>query len=147
MNEALRALQDAVQHALGRRHFPQHVHVDAAFAVGALVGDARLVNAAGYRIGDELLVPLEPRSTVIDLRDRLPGFGVAVGVNPRKRSDASGCGPRAGAFAVGHRYAFAALYERQHLASRNHQRIERLHPRRPRRAFDWSQPARAAATA
>ena len=33
--------------------------------------DARLLDAAGDRIGDQLLVALAPRAAVIDLRDRL----------------------------------------------------------------------------
>ncbi len=56
----LRAFQHAVQDALGRRHLPQHVHVDAALAVGALMGDARLVDAAVDGVGDQLLMALAP---------------------------------------------------------------------------------------
>ncbi len=67
----LRAFEHAVQDPLGGRHLPQHVHVDAALAVAALIGDARLLDAAGDRIGDQLLVPLAPRAAVIELRDQL----------------------------------------------------------------------------
>ena len=33
MDQPLGAFQNPVQNALGGRHFPQHVHVDTAFAV------------------------------------------------------------------------------------------------------------------
>ena len=64
------AFEHAVKYALGRRHLPQDVHVDAAFAARPLVGDARLLDAAGDRVGDQLLVPLAAGPAVIDLRDR-----------------------------------------------------------------------------
>ena len=66
-----RAFEHAVQHALGGGHLPQHVHVDAALAVRPLVRDARLMDAAGDRVGDQLLMPLAPGAAVIDLRDQV----------------------------------------------------------------------------
>ena len=66
-----RAFEHAVQDALGGGHLPQHVHVDAALAVRALIGDARLLDAAGDRVGDQLLMPLAAGAAVIELRDQL----------------------------------------------------------------------------
>ena len=100
VDETLGPFQNAVEHAFGGRHFPQHVHVDAALAVGALMGHPRLLNAAGDRVGDEFLVPFHPRPPAIDLRDRLSGFGVAVGVDPRECPDTAGGGPGSRAFAI-----------------------------------------------
>ena len=68
MDQALGAFQHAMQHALGRGHLPQHVHVDAALAAGDLMGDAGLMDAALDRIGDQLLMALAPGLAVIDLR-------------------------------------------------------------------------------
>ncbi len=131
VNEALGAFEHAVQNALGGRHLPQHVHVDAAFAVAALVCDTRLLDAAGDRIGDEFLVPLAPGASVIKLRDQLACFAVAVGIDPGEGADAPGCGPGTRALAVRHRDALAAFDERQHLAPRDDKRIERLHHSAP----------------
>ena len=100
VNETFGPFQHAVEHAFGSRHFPQYVHVDAALAVGALMGHPRLLNTAGDRVGDELLVPLHPRPPAIDLRDRLSGFGIAVGVDARECPDTAGGGPCARAFAI-----------------------------------------------
>ena len=71
VDQAAGAFEHAVQHLLGGGHLPQHVHVDAALAVRALVRDAGLMDAAGDRVGDQLLVALAPGAAVIDLRDRL----------------------------------------------------------------------------
>ena len=100
VDETLGPFQHTVEHAFGRRHFPQYVHVDAALAVGTLVGHPRLLNTAGDRVGDEFLVPFHPRPPAIDLRDRLSSFGAAVGVDTRKCPDPSGSGPCSRAFAI-----------------------------------------------
>src|SRR6266446_9032970 len=89
--------------------------------------DARLLDPAGDRVGDQLFMPFAAGPSVIDLRNRLTGLGVAVGVDPGERTDAAGCRPSAGALAIRHRDPFAAFDERQHLASRDHQWIERFH--------------------
>src|SRR6185312_10992582 len=112
VDEAARALEDAVQDALGRRHLPQHVHVDAPGAVGALMRDARLMNAAGDRPGDELLVPLAPRASAIDLFHRLALRVAAVRIHAGESANAAGCRPSTGTLAVGHRDAFAAFHQR-----------------------------------
>src|ERR1700738_1813741 len=89
--------------------------------------DARLLDAAGDRVGDQLFVPFAAGPSVIDLRNRLTGLGVAVGIDPGERTDTAGCRPSAGALAIRHRNPLAAFDERQHLSSRDHQRIERFH--------------------
>src|SRR6266850_3069097 len=101
--------------------------MDPAFTVGALVRDARLLDPAGDRVGDQLFVPLASRPSVIDLRYRLTGLVIAVGIDPGERTDAAGCRPSAGALAIRHRNPLAAFDEREHLASRDYQRIERFH--------------------
>src|SRR6516164_1651430 len=71
VDEAARAFEHAVKDALRRRHLPQHVHVDAALAVRALMRDTRLMDAAGDGVGDELLMALAARAPVIELRNAL----------------------------------------------------------------------------
>src|SRR5438105_632123 len=105
--------------------------MDPAFTIGALVRDARLLDPAGDRVGDQLFMPLASSPAVIDLRDRLTPFGVAVGIDPGERTDAAGCRPSAGTLAVRHRNPLAAFDEGQHLAPRDHQRIERFHQTAP----------------
>src|ERR1700730_2271596 len=105
--------------------------MDAAFTIRPLVSNACLVDPAGDRIGDELFVPLAPRPSMIDLRNRLTGLGKTVGIDPGKRADAAGRSPGAGALAIRHRDALAAFHERQHLASGDHERIERFHRTAP----------------
>src|SRR5439155_20535932 len=102
--------------SLGGGHLPQHIHVDAALAVRALMRDARLLNAAGDRIGDQLLVPLAPGTPRIELRDQFAAFVVAVGVDPGERADPARGGPSAGTLAIGDRDALAAFDQRQGLA-------------------------------
>src|SRR6266567_2318528 len=123
-----------MQHPLGRRHLPQHIHVNDAFAIRALVGDARLLNAAGDGVGHQLLVALAPGAAEIKLRDWLAGLVVAVGVDAGERADPARGGPGARTLAVRDRNALAAFDKRQHLAARNHDRIERLHRIAPCRA-------------
>ena len=84
----------------------------------------RLMDAAGDRIGEQLLVPLAPGRAAIDLVDA-PALGVdAVGVDAGERADAAGRGPGARAFAVRDRDPLPALDERQDLASGNDERLE-----------------------
>ncbi len=70
---------------------------------------------------------LAPRAAPIDLRHHATALVVEIGVNAGERADTARAGPRAGAFAIRHRNAFAALDKRQHLASRYQQRLQRLH--------------------
>src|SRR6516165_6456459 len=131
VDESLGALQHPVQYTFGRRHLPQYVHVDAAFAIGALVGYTRLLYPSGDRIGNEFFMSLASRSSVVDLRDRLAGLGVAVGVDPGESADATSGGPGSRAFAIRHRDALAPFDERQHLTPGNHEGIERFHRTAP----------------
>ena len=131
VDQAAGAFEHAVQNPLGGRHLPQNVHVDAAFAVAAFMGDAGLLDAAGDRIGDQLFVPLAPGASVIDLGDQPTVVAITVGIDPGERADTAGCRPRPGALAVRHRDALAAFDERQRLAPGDDQRIERLHPTAP----------------
>src|SRR5271155_2574328 len=96
--------------------------------------DARLMNAAGDRVGDQFLVPLAPGAAVINLRDRMARGIEAVGIDAGKRADGAGSRPGSRAFAIRYRYALAALDERQHFAPRYHQGNKRSHKRAPLRA-------------
>ena len=127
VNEAARALQHPVQDPLGGGHLPQHVHVDAALAVRALMRDPRLLDAAGDRIGDQLLMPLAPGAPGIELRDQFAGLVVAVGVDPGEGADPAGGRPGARALAIRDRDALAAFDQRQRLAPGNHQGDQRPH--------------------
>src|SRR6185437_7317075 len=124
VDEPARAFEHAMQDALGRRHLPQHVHMYAAAATAALIGDARLLDAAGDRKGDQLLMPLAPRAAVIDLRDAAAIGIIGIGVDAGERADAAAGRPGTRALAVRNRDAFAALDERQHLATGNDQRLQ-----------------------
>src|SRR5690349_8541932 len=127
VDHAARAFQNPVQDTLGGRHFPQHIHVDAALAIRALIGDAGLLDAAGNRVGDELLMSLAPGAAVIDLRDQLAVLVVAVGVDAGEGADPARGGPGPRTLAIRDRDALAAFDERQGLAPGNDERVERLH--------------------
>src|SRR6516225_1056035 len=113
VDEAARAFEHAVKDALRRRHLPQHVHVDAALAVRALMRHARLMDAAGNGVGDELLMALAPGTAVIELRDSLALLVVAIGVDAGEGANAAARRPGSRAFAVGDGNTLAALNERQ----------------------------------
>src|SRR4029077_15236436 len=93
-----------------------------------------LLDAAGDRVGGELLVPLTAGVARIDLRGQVAGLAVTVGVDAGKGADPGRGGPGAGTLAVRDRNALAALYQRQHLATRNDQRVQGLHRPAPNRA-------------
>ena len=113
MDQALGAFQHAMQNPLGRGHLPQHIHMDAATAVGALMRDLGLGDAAADRIGDQLFMPLAPRAAVIMLGNEIAVGVVAVGIDAGKRADPAGRGPCAGAFAIGDSDPLAAFDQRQ----------------------------------
>jgi hypothetical protein len=121
VNEAARAFEHAVQDALGGRHLPQHVHVQAALAVRALMRDLRLIDPAGDGVADQLLVALAPGAPQVALRDLFTGLVDAVGVDAREGADPATGGPGTRTFAVRHGDALAAFDERQHLATGNQQ--------------------------
>src|SRR5262249_1522420 len=87
--QSLGAFENAVQHALGGRQLPQHVHVDAAATRGLLISNASLMDAAADRECDQLLVTLAARASVIDLRDQVAVLVVGIGVDARKGTDTS----------------------------------------------------------
>src|SRR5205823_2845493 len=116
-DEALGALENAVQHALRAAHLPQHVDVDRALARSDFVGALHLRDRAVDRVSDELLVPIASGQCLIDLRND-PTFGViAVGVDRRDGADAPRGRPGARARMVGGRNALAAFDQRPDLAS------------------------------
>src|SRR5713101_3854821 len=100
VDQSPRPFEDAMQHPLGRRHLPQHIHMNAAFAVRPLMGDARLLDTAGDGVGDQLLVALAPGSAEIELWDRLSRLIVAVGVDAGEGADPARGGPGARTLAV-----------------------------------------------
>src|SRR6185437_2179565 len=131
VDEATRAFEDAVQDALGGCHFPQDVHVDAALPIRALIGDARLMDAARDREGDQLLMPLAPSAALVDLFELVAIRIEAIGIDAREGADTAARRPGAGTLAVGHGNALAAFDQRQHIAPGNEQRFKRLHETLP----------------
>src|SRR5262249_10349148 len=127
VDQSLGAFEDAVQHALGSSHLPQHVHVDAAAAIGLLVGDAGLMNAAADRKGNKLLMALAPCAAAVDLRYQVALPVIGIGVDAGERTDAAGRRPSSRAFAIGYGDALAALDQRQYFPSGDDDRLERLH--------------------
>src|SRR5271154_4493138 len=123
-----------MQHLLGGGHLPQYIHMDAALAIRPLVRDARLVDAAGDGVADQLVVPLTPGAAAIDLRDRLARRVEAVGVDAGKCANRARCCPGARALPVRYRNSLAALDEWQHLTPRNHQGDKLSHQTTPLRA-------------
>src|SRR5262249_8551362 len=89
VDETARAFEHAMQDALRRRHLPQHVHVEPALAVGALVGNLRLMDAAGDGVADQLLVALAARLAIVDLRLAPALLVEAVGIDAREGADAA----------------------------------------------------------
>ena len=73
VNEVTGAFEDADQHTLGCRHFPQDIHVDGAATACQVVGNLGLRHAAVDRIGDEFLVPFDTSAAMILLRDQMAG--------------------------------------------------------------------------
>ena len=124
VDEALGAFEDAVQHTLGAGHFPQHVHVQAAVAAHAIMGDAGLGDAALDRVVEQFLMAVAARLAVIDLRDRLAVLVIGIGIDAGEGADAAGQRPGAGGLPVRDGNALAAFNERQDLASRNDQRLQ-----------------------
>src|SRR5690606_16986743 len=98
-------------------HFPKHVDVDRASPTGDVVGALHLLDRTVDRISDQLLVPLEPRQLVVDLRDDLAFGIVTVGVDRANRADAT-CGrPRSRTHVIGRGYPLTAFDQRPHFAS------------------------------
>src|ERR1019366_6076841 len=87
--------------ALGAAHLPQDIGVDAPLPPGDVERLACLGQRAFDRVGDQLLMPLPPRASVIHLRDRLALLVITVGVDSTDRTDAATHGPVAGGGAVG----------------------------------------------
>src|SRR6185437_10608337 len=79
VDQSFGAFQHTVEDLLGRGHLPQDVHMDAAVAVGPLIGDLGLGDAAADGVGDQFLMPLPAGAAVIMLRDRIPVFVVGIG--------------------------------------------------------------------
>ena len=127
VHQPLGAFQNAFQHFLRAAHFPQHVDVDAAVAIGHVVRDARLGNAALDRVFDQFAVAFAPRVAAVDHRDIVAVVVQQLRVDAGKGAGAAGRRPGAGAFTVRHGDALAALDQRQHLAARQPDGIKWLH--------------------
>ncbi len=95
VDEALGPFEHAMQDGFGRPHLPQHIHMDAAIAVRGLVRHARLMDATGDRVADQLFMPLAPGLAVIDLWDHRAGGIEGVGIDAGEGADAAGCRPGA----------------------------------------------------
>src|SRR5262249_9743055 len=126
VDQAPSPFQHAARHALRAAHLPQHVHVDAADAAGALMRFLGLGDAAGDAVGDQLLMPLGAGAALIDLRDGVAAGRVAVGVDAREGADAAARGPAAAGRAVRHRHALAALDQGENLDAAHADRVDHL---------------------
>jgi len=58
--------------------------VDAALPIRALIGDARLMDAARDREGDQLLMPLAPSAALVDLSELVAIRIEAIGIDAEK---------------------------------------------------------------
>ena len=144
MNDAAGGLENAVQDALGGGHLPQHVHVETPLAARNLVRDTRLGDAAPDRVVDQLLVPLLAGAAAVGLRNRPAALVVVIGIDAGKGADTAGGGPGAGAQAVGHADALAALDQGQDLAPRQPDSVQHLHGRSVRHCARLDPPTAAA---
>ncbi len=117
VDQALGPFQHAVQDAFRPAHFPKHVHMKPAQAVGRFIGHARLMDAAADGIGNQFLMAFASGLAIVNLRQE-PTFGVeGIGVDARKGAHAAAGGPGPRAFAIGDRNALATLHERPDLAA------------------------------
>jgi len=82
VDQAFGPFQNAGQHLFGAAHFPQHVHVQAAFAAGDVVGDAGLGDTAPDAVVDQFDMAFAPGLALIDDRHEFAGFIVKVGIHP-----------------------------------------------------------------
>src|SRR6185369_15174077 len=123
-DEALRALENAVEDTLRAAHFPQHVDVDSALAAGHLVGALDLRDGAIDRIFDQLFVAVAAGERLVDLRDDAAFGVVAVGVDRADGADTAGGRPGARASMVCRRHALAAFDQRPDFLAGVHDGLE-----------------------
>ena len=118
--------QHAMQDALRPAHFPQHVDVDRAPAIGNLIGALDLLDRAVDRIGDQFLMAVAAGAAVIDLGDDIAETVIAVGIDGGHRADAASRRPGTGTRMVGHRNALAAFDQRPDFAATIDDRLQPL---------------------
>ena len=92
MDETFGSFQNAVEDVFTAAHFPQNVHVDAAFASGNIVGDAGLVDAALDGKTDQLVVAFAAGFPLVDLGNQVALIIVVVRIDTRKSADATSSG-------------------------------------------------------
>src|SRR5690554_74343 len=104
--------QHAFQYTLCAAHFPQDVDVDRAFAIGNLERTFDLRHRAINSILDKLFMALAASLAMIDLRDNIAIFVVAVRINSRNSTDTAGGSPRTRTCMIGCSDTFATLDQR-----------------------------------
>ena len=127
VDKALGLLHDLIDHAFRAAHFPQDVRVDTALTAGDVERLARLGYRALDRVGDQLLMPLPARAGVIDLRNGVAVFVVAVRVHGADRAHAAAQSPMARGGSVRHGDALATFDQRQDIGAAHPDRVDRFH--------------------
>jgi hypothetical protein len=132
MDQPLGPIHDAFHNGFHPAHFPQYIHVDAAFTTGNIIRDFRLRHPTANAVLDQLKMALTPCFAVIMLRQNIALLVVTIGIHAGKRTNRSGSGKRARALAIGHGNAFATLDQGMHFPAGNKNgldfgRVKRLH--------------------
>ena len=127
VDQPLGAFENAGEDFLGRTHFPQNVHVDAAFATRRFMGHAGLIEGALDGVIYQFPLSLPPGCSMVDLADQVAFFVIAVGVDGGEGADSARCRPGSGALAFGYGNTFSTLDQGQDLAAGNHQGFKRNH--------------------
>ena len=105
------------------------------------VGEPRLADPALDRVGDQLLVALEPVAAAEDQRDVLAVLVDHVRIDAREGADAAGRGPGAGRAAAADGDALAALDQRPDFQARDHHGLHDAHRPTPSLRCRRSRPA------
>ena len=123
-HKTLGIFQNTFEHGLRAAHFPQHVNIDRALAIGDLISLADLFGAAINAITDQLFMTLAAGLLGIDLRDDVSVFIGAVGVDCTDCADAARSSPRAGAGMIRRGNPLAAFNQRPDFASAINDRVQ-----------------------
>jgi hypothetical protein len=93
-------------------HFPQDIDVDRTLATRNFIGLLHLRNRTVDRVLDQFLVPLFAFPPMIDLRDDIAIFVIAVRIDCGYRANATGGSPGSRTGVIGGCDAFSTLDQR-----------------------------------
>ena len=102
-------LEYAFQYLLRATHFPQDIDIDRALAARNFIGLGDLSHRTVDRILDQFLMPLLAFSAMIDLRDDIAMFVIAIRVDSRYRANTAGSSPGSRTGVIGGCDAFSSL--------------------------------------